>query len=57
VLAGGLQPSRTIHLEGFSGFGAAALHSATETGFKVATKPVGRTRGPQPDGGALRLTD
>jgi len=32
-----LQPTRTIHLQGFSDFGAAAaLHSATETGFKVA---------------------
>ncbi len=32
-----LQPTRTIHLQGFSDFGAAAaLHSATETGFKVS---------------------
>jgi hypothetical protein len=32
-----LQPTRTIHLQGASGFGAAAaLHSATETGFKVS---------------------
>lgn len=32
-----LQPTRTLHLQGFSDFGAAAaLHSATETGFKVS---------------------
>jgi len=32
-----LQPTRTLHLQGVSGFGAAAaLHSATETGFKVS---------------------
>ena len=32
-----LQPTRTIHLQGASDFGAAAaLHSATETGFKVS---------------------
>ena len=32
-----LQPDRTIHLQGFSDFGAAAaLHSASETGFKVS---------------------
>ncbi|MGC8884833.1 MAG: hypothetical protein ACP5UT_18590 [Bryobacteraceae bacterium] len=32
-----LQPTRTIHLQGVSDFGAAAaLHSATETGFKVS---------------------
>jgi hypothetical protein len=32
-----LQPTRTLHLQGASGFGAAAaLHSATETGFKVS---------------------
>ncbi len=32
-----IQPTRTIHLQGFSDFGAAAaLHSASETGFKVS---------------------
>ena len=32
-----LQPSRTIHLQDFSDFGAAAdLHSESETGFKVS---------------------
>src|SRR5574341_1339298 len=32
-----LQPNRTVHLQGFSDFGAAAaLHSASETGFKVS---------------------
>lgn len=31
-----LQPNRTIHLQGFNDFGAAAaLHSASEAGFKV----------------------
>jgi hypothetical protein len=32
-----LQPTRTLHLQGFSDFGAAAaLHSTSETGFKVS---------------------
>jgi len=32
-----LQPTRTIQPQGFSDFGAAAaLHSASETGFKVS---------------------
>jgi len=32
-----LQPNRTIHLQGFNDFGAAAaLHSATGTGFKIS---------------------
>ncbi len=32
-----LQPNRTIHLQGFSDFGAAAaLHSASENGFRVS---------------------
>ena len=31
-----LQPNRTIHLQGFNDFGAAAaLHSTSETGFTV----------------------
>jgi hypothetical protein len=39
-----LQPDRTLSLRGFDGFGAAAaLHSATPSGFQVSGVLLGQT--------------